>query len=99
MGETSRRLNAGMREQKQRLEHVPKSPVNLKKHENRSAISFHELRTGHKIKFEGTEILQKEFGTHKERLTTEALYLWANKILNIKGSIQLLNPWKTTINK
>ncbi|VDP43754.1 unnamed protein product [Schistosoma mattheei] len=79
VGERSRQLNVRLKEQKQYLKNVPKSSADLKKLENKSAIALHALETGHKINFEGTEILQKGFNTHKERLTAEALYIRANK--------------------
>ncbi|CAH8565809.1 unnamed protein product [Schistosoma intercalatum] len=98
--ETSRQLNVNLKKHEQCLKNVPKSSVDLKKLENRSAIALHELETGHKINFEGTKILQEGFGTYKEKLTAEALYIWANKnSLNRKDGIQLTITWKRSINK
>ncbi|CAH8455624.1 unnamed protein product [Schistosoma curassoni] len=100
VGGTSRRLNVRLKEPKRCLKNVPKSSVDLKKLENKSAIMLHALETGHKINFEGTKILQKCFNTHKEGLTAEALYIWANKnSLNRKDDTQLAATWQIFIDK
>ncbi|CAH8464949.1 unnamed protein product [Schistosoma rodhaini] len=60
VGETSRQLKVRLKEHKQCLKNVPKTSVDLRKLENKSAIALHALETGHMINFEGAKILQKD---------------------------------------
>ncbi|CAH8842261.1 unnamed protein product [Trichobilharzia szidati] len=61
VGETSIQVNIGVKEHKQCLKVVPKTSADLKL-ENRSATVMHSKETGHKIEFDRTKVLQKDFG-------------------------------------
>ncbi|CAH8631966.1 unnamed protein product [Schistosoma mattheei] len=100
VGETSRQLNVRVKEHKLCLKHIPKSSIDVKKLENRSAIALHSIESGHTVDFNGTRIIQKGFNSYKERLTAEALHIWANlNNINRRDGIQLAAPWQLIINK
>lgn len=100
MGETSKQLNMRLKEHEKCLKIIPESSVDLKKLENRSEITLQALETGHNISFEETKTLQKRFSIHKERLTTEAVHIWARmNSLNRKDSIQLATIWQMFVTK
>ncbi|CAH8465337.1 unnamed protein product [Schistosoma curassoni] len=82
------------------LKHIPKSSIDVKKLENRSAIALHSIESGHIVDFNGTRIIQKGFNSYKERLTAEALHIWADSNnINRRDGIQLAVPRQLIINK
>ncbi|VDQ03699.1 unnamed protein product [Trichobilharzia regenti] len=98
VGETSRQIR--VKEHKQCLKVAPKSSADLKKLEDNSAIALHSIETGHKIDFDKTKVLQKGFGSYKERLTAEALHIWVNpNSLNRREGVMLADAWQILTSK
>ncbi|TNN21244.1 reverse transcriptase, partial [Schistosoma japonicum] len=95
VGETSRQLNVRLKEHILCSKHIPKSSNDILKLENKSAIALHSIESGHSIDFNGIKILQKGFNSYKERLTSEALHIWANpNNINRRDGVQLAAPWQ-----
>nr|CAX83713.1 reverse transcriptase [Schistosoma japonicum] len=98
VGETSRQLNVRMKEHKLCLKHISQFSTDILKLENKSAIALHSIESGHSIDFDGIKILQKGFNSYKERLTSEALHIWANpNNINRRDGVLLAASWQLMV--